>query len=643
MLRPLLTLLCLLTILCTCVSAQTATQDKEIPITSKITNATVFLEGAQVNRTAKADIPAGRATLVFTNLTTDLDPKSIQVSAKNDGFIILSVSRRLNFNKPPATDPEGDKLYERLDALDGREDLLTTRFKIAKAEEDLLNENRKVAGTTTGLDAEQLRQTVAFQRERITAIKMLYLAISDSIKTIKEQREDLQKQISELGKSRETKTTAEVVVITQAERALTSEFALGYLVPNARWVPHYDVRVANISQPVDLRYRAKVSQESGEDWTGIRLKLSTGDPSVSATVPTLPVWRAYPGSRPPSYNPKTKKVASFGYSKKNGVVQDAAGETLIGASILIQGTTAGTVTDLDGRYSLDIPEGATELIVSYTGFATKRVPLNEADRIVLDESAAQLSEIVITGYSRRAGASKRRRARRPSGSIFGGGRRQKDKSFASAPIPVTTERRATTVVFDIELPYSIPSDGKPRDVEIKQHNLPAAYSYLAVPKFSPDAFLTATVTNWDQYDLLNGEVQLFFEGTYLGTTALDVTSTNDTLELSLGRDAGVLVERKETDEYRKRNFFGGKVTESRGYTISVRNKKGQPINLTLLDQVPVSADESVDVKLDLPKDVRHEEKTGFLEWKLELAAGLERKVQFGYTVKSPKNRRVVLE
>jgi hypothetical protein len=637
--RPFLTLLCFLTIFCTCALAQKEPGEKETPISSTITSATVFLEGAQVNRTATASIPAGRATLVFTGLTTDLDPKSIQVSAKSNGFIILSVSRRLNFNKPPTTDLEGDKLYGQIDALDHRKDLLTTRFKIARAEEEILDANRKVAGTTTGLDAEQLRQTVAFQRERITAIKMLYLAISDSLTTVEEEREDLQKKIAELGKSRETKTSAEVVVITEADRAVTSEFTLGYLVPNARWTPHYDVRVASISQPVDLRYRAKVSQESGEDWTGVRLKLSTGDPSASATVPTLPVWRAYPGSRPPTYNPTAKQAVSFGYKKASGVIMGASGEALIGASVLVVGTSTGTVTDIDGRYSLDIPEGGTELLVSYLGFNSKRIPVGSAGRVVLDESAAQLDEVVVTGYSGRG----RREKKDKRSASYASPSQVLDDDMAYAPVPVNTERRATTVVFDIELPYTIPSDGKPRDVEIKQHDLPAAYSYLAVPKFSPDAYLTATVTNWDQYDLLNGEVQLFFEGTYLGTTALDVSSTNDTLELSLGRDAGVLVERKETDEYRKRNFFGGKVTESRGYTIAVRNKKGQPIKLTLLDQVPVSADEGVDVKLDLPAGVRHEEKTGFLEWKLELAPGVERKVQFGYTVKSPKNRRVVLE
>jgi len=214
---------------------------------------------------------------------------------------------------------------------------------------------------------------------------------------------------------------------------------------------------------------------------------------------------------------------------------------------------------------------------------------------------------------------------------------------APAPVPVNTERRPTTVVFDIELPYIIPADGKARDVEIKRHDLPATYSYLAVPKFSLTAFLKATVTVWGPYDLLNGEAQLFFEGTYLGTTTLDVRNTNDTLELSLGRDAGVLEERSETDEYRKRNFCGGRVTESRGYTISVRNKKEQPLKLTVLDQVPVSADEDVNVKLEIPVGISHEEKTGMLTWTLNLAPGTEQKVNFGYTVKSPRNRRILLE
>ncbi|MBC6993593.1 mucoidy inhibitor MuiA family protein [Neolewinella lacunae] len=643
MLRSLPLLLVLL--LGTCVRAQEAAPPLETKVSSTITDATVFLEGAQVGRRAKSKVPAGRATLVFTGLTPDLDPNSLQVSAPGNDFIILSVSHRLNFGAPPAEDPKTGEINAKIRALDRRKDRLDARFLLTKEEEAILALNREVASPQTGLDAEDLIRTVNFHRERLTALRMAQLGIADSLGLLKEERQDLQRQLAELGSKRTTpKATAEVVVVTEAKSATTGDFSVQYLVPNASWIPHYDVRVSDVTQPVDLRFRANVQQRSGEDWTNVRLRLSTGDPSASAIAPTLNPWRLYAGSRPPVYRPAVQKDVAFGYKHISGTITDETGAPLIGAGVMVPGGSIGTVTDLNGNYSLDVPAATSSLNVSYTGYE-QGVATIYGDRanLVMNQAGQLLDEVVVTGY----GGRKNQSGIRPSAA---GVRRQlaaaveaEEIAEDTAPVPVSTQRRATTVTFDIELPYTIPSDGKTRDVEIKQHQLPATYTHLAVPKLTPDAYLTAAITDWEKYDLLSGETKLFFEGTYLGKSYLDVASVTDTLEISLGRDPNVVVDRKATDDYRKRNFFGGKVSESRGYTIAVRNKKGQPIRLLLLDQVPISTDEDITVKNELPANVQHDEKTGILEWQLNLAPLQETKVAFGYEVKYPREKRVFLE
>lgn len=631
---PTFLLLAFLTLLCTSVRAQ-STEPTEKPFSSEITTATVYLDGAQVSREAKVTVPNGRGLLVFTGLTKDMDPGSIQIKAGNNDLVVLSVSHRLNFNEPPADNPKSDKIYTAIEALDQQKARLTVNFRITEEEEAILKLNRVVASPQTGLDAEDLVAAVNFHRERISFIKRRQFAIRDSLTGIKDQRQLLQEQLSELGRGRQTKATAEVVVVTQSDRAVTTDFTVTYLVPSARWIPNYDVRVADISKPVDLRYRAKVSQQSGEDWTNVRLKLSTGDPTANGVAPTLPVWRLYQNSRPPVYQPTAKRQVQTGVSTVNGQIIDGSGEALIGATILVPGTEIGTVTDFDGRYSMEVPAGTQQLVVSYTGFNSQTVAANSS-RVVLKESGVALEEVVVLGYARKG--SRARKKDKSSRMEM-----EDDMGFTSAAVPVTVERRATTVSFDIELPYTIPSDGKPRDVEIRQYDLPATYTHLAVPKFSPDAFLTAAVTDWEQYDLLSGQVQLFFEGTFLGTSALDVSTTQDTLKLSLGRDPNVVVERKATEDYRKRNFFGSKVTDSRGYTITARNKKNLPINLVVMDQVPVSSDEEIEVKVDKGPAFKLDEATGILTWRTTIGAKGQEKVAFGYTVKFPKGQTVILE
>ncbi len=91
---------------------------------------------------------------------------------------------------------------------------------------------------------------------------------------------------------------------------------------------------------------------------------------------------------------------TFGQRTIKGTITDASGEGLIGASVLVKGESSGTVTDLDGSYSVDVPEGSTTLVFSYTGFTTKEVELGPSDVIdvIMEESISQLSEVVVVGY-----------------------------------------------------------------------------------------------------------------------------------------------------------------------------------------------------------------------------------------------------
>ncbi len=86
----------------------------------------------------------------------------------------------------------------------------------------------------------------------------------------------------------------------------------------------------------------------------------------------------------------------------SGIVSEGSGETLIGVSIIEKGTTRGTVTDLDGNFSMDITEGPTTLVFSYTGFATTEIEVDNNTsllEITLREDIASLEEIVVTGLA----------------------------------------------------------------------------------------------------------------------------------------------------------------------------------------------------------------------------------------------------
>ncbi|MEZ4948126.1 MAG: carboxypeptidase-like regulatory domain-containing protein [Saprospiraceae bacterium] len=80
-----------------------------------------------------------------------------------------------------------------------------------------------------------------------------------------------------------------------------------------------------------------------------------------------------------------------------GMVSDQDGEALIGATVLVKGTSAGTVTDIDGKYSIEVPEGSNILVFSYTGFETQEVELGASNVVNIDlAEGVTLSEAVVT-------------------------------------------------------------------------------------------------------------------------------------------------------------------------------------------------------------------------------------------------------
>jgi uncharacterized protein (TIGR02231 family) len=158
-----------------------------------------------------------------------------------------------------------------------------------------------------------------------------------------------------------------------------------------------------------------------------------------------------------------------------------------------------------------------------------------------------------------------------------------------------------------------------------------------------DAFLFAQVTGWESLNLLAGPAYIYFEGTYVGESLLDLGGVGDTLDISLGRDKGVTVQRTKRKDYSQRQVVGSKRTESVGWEISVRNNKAQAIDLVITDQYPIAVRSEIEVKLDDNGGAQVNTEKGFLTWKVKVDPRTNQKWTFGYSVKVPKERMVVLE
>ena len=241
----------------------------------------------------------------------------------------------------------------------------------------------------------------------------------------------------------------------------------------------------------------------------------------------------------------------------------------------------------------------------------------------------QLSETVITSLQGRT-----------SGVRIRGANSIKQEADV---ITTSTIENQTTVEFEVEKPYSIKSNGEKLTVDLNSYEIKAAYEYYAVPKLDKDAFLIARIVDWDQYNLLEGEANLYFEDGYVGRSILDAKTLTDTLNISLGRDKNIVIGRTKVDEFSKRRTIGSNKIESRGFKIIVRNKKSQPIKLTLYDQIPVAAISDIIVTPTQLSKGRLDDQTGEVAWELDLNPQQNIELKLEYEVKYPKKEKLILE
>ena len=205
---------------------------------------------------------------------------------------------------------------------------------------------------------------------------------------------------------------------------------------------------------------------------------------------------------------------------------------------------------------------------------------------------------------------------------------------------VSTVETTLAVNFDISIPYTINSGGNAEMVDIQNHSLPVNYKYYAVPKYDKDAFLTAIITDWEKYNLLPGTANVYFEGTFVGTTDIAGGEAKDSLLISMGRDKKIIAKRETIEEFKSRKNVGSNIRESFGYKITLRNTKSEAINIIVEDQVPISQDSRIEVELEDAKGADFNRESGKLTWKLTLQPLENKEILIKYNAKYPKGKNI---
>jgi len=529
---------CILSVLLISLVSIRASANQQISVESSISKAIVYLNGAQVFRNAEANLSAGNTTIVLTGLPPQLDQQSIQTGGEGN-FTILSVGYQTNYlgdQKVPARIRQlRDSLKYLKAELQSHNDMLS----VYKEEESLIISNKSLSGSQHAVTVAELKQMADFFRTRLTEIHQKQQKENTVIERTKRDIQRISQQLQQWT-SKNNQPVGEILIKVAASKATKAKININYFIQHAGWEPQYDLRATDLSAPVNLAYKARVYQSTGEDWNNISLTLSTGNPTLNSTKPNLFPW--------------------------------------------------------------------------FIDFARPPVPLSYSSGIRAESSVASVMDKEDMPVKKAATLSRKTRVK----------------------------ENQTSVSFIIETPVSILS-GNDETVRIKDYELQAGFRYFAVPKLNSEAYLLSRITGWESLNLLSGNMNLFFEDNYVGEAYQNMDLVSDTLELSLGRDPAIRIQREKVKEYTNRQFIGNNIIKTISWKITIRNTRKEKINMLVEDQIPVSRNQDIIVDAEELSGGNLEKATGIIRWNIELKPAESKSLIFTYTVKYPKDKKVIIE
>lgn len=219
-----------------------------------------------------------------------------------------------------------------------------------------------------------------------------------------------------------------------------------------------------------------------------------------------------------------------------------------------------------------------------------------------------------------------------------------EDAVAADEVRAKVEVQAFQAIYGIAGRVTVPDTGETKRVQIDTMDIDPALAVRAVPKRDEKAYLYAKLAVARGTPLLPGSVSLFRDGTFVGNGQLPLLAPGEEHELGFGVDDAVRVRYAIAEEKRgETGIISSSKTDTRSYRITAKNLHARPIQITVLDQIPVSQNADIKVELigkSVPSRRDVDDKRGVMAWDATLAPDEERVIEFGYRAAWPAAKNV---
>ncbi|MDR2146906.1 MAG: DUF4139 domain-containing protein [Tannerella sp.] len=577
----------------------------------KLSGATVFFSGAELTHTATVALNAGENTVTLEGLSPVIDLNSLKINVSNS-IVVSSSEFSTDFLVEKSETERVKKLQDSINACNAEMAGIQTSIDVNTTAYQLLKK-----GIETNLSVVEKGKTTAEITQNLDYYSQKANTFETAIYDDKKKQEKLTETLSRLNaqleqeSSKNTPPSGILKLTLLAPVSVNASVTVTYYTLAASWTPYYDMNIASTDKPVVLQRRSKVRQTTGLDWEKVKITLSTAQPSRGKDAPLFQTWFLNYVSYAPLGMQHAVTQNTISYAQP-AVSQDQLEVQKDKPQIFIRGT--GSTGDseplilvdgvpVEGNYLQSI---SPEMIANF--------------EILKDESATAI-------YGSRA----------VNGVILVTTKQMDDY--------VISEEKQISEEYKIDLPYTIPGNGKEQIIDLTKHELQASYKYYCAPKLDANVYLIAEFTDWEKLNLLSGLANITYDGTFVGQTFLNTQSAQKVLSVTLGTDKNITVKREKMTDFSSVKLLSSDTKVTLTYKISVKNNQNKPVYLVLKDQYPISQQKDIEVeflKKETTEPTFNREETGVVTWETNLSAGESKEYRIAYSVKYPKGRQINL-
>ncbi|WP_061227121.1 DUF4139 domain-containing protein [Leptospira interrogans] len=633
---------------------------------SRIQSVTLYSSFAYVTKNLRAKVKAGSSEIYLGEIPGRVAERTVSVRFPDSSkkIKILGIRSKVRIERKART-KEIASLLKRQETLNDQIELLSLEIQ------ELIEEEKTIVKISPVIRKEPSPQEEIADPEFLSGFQKQYHEYLNQLSLIRQKKLEVLDRVREeglvvdarldhLGRL-EAKQKKEIYLEVETSEDTETSIEYKYLISGASWYPKYSLQLTDESRNGQLSWFALVRNDTGEDWEKVKLFFTASNPDLDIDLPIVREWRIrtqvsvedekqqeaqdysnediniaaakerseYKKEEAPRKKSKRAASKTDGYAQNNTSAKNSQAPIKQSRQIL-QDNYSNRQNSIKTEDNLN--QLKNDLANQQDNFNDGRY---DQANYYGQEALKKFSK--LSDFSRKELSSIETYTEEllRKGSLI----------LSSQKVPGGLIPPTLLEGFDYQytsgISETILSDRSFNKVFLKKKSLILSPGYFTSPLSGPGAYLTVETSNSEGEPLLAGPMEVFSGNTLLGNTVLSTSKPGERIRMELGQDRDILVNRRETSFEQKEGMISSRTKIKYKVSIEVRNRKKRNVTLTLIDRVPYTVDDSVEIKFEFGKDIPIKNEEGILTYNIELPSGGKKVIEFEYSVSHPSENRLI--